>query len=42
MINSTELQVLQQFVETESRQFESMAIANEVINLKLFSEDDEI
>ncbi len=34
--------VLQKLVETESRQFESTAIADEVINLKLFSEDDEI
>lgn len=34
--------VLQQFVETESRQFESAAVADEVIDLELFSEDDEI
>ena len=34
--------VLQKLVETEGRQFESAAIAEEVINLKLFSEDDEI
>jgi hypothetical protein len=34
--------VLQQFIETESQQFESVAVADEVIDLKLFSEDDEI
>ena len=34
--------VFQKLVETESRQFESTAIADEVINLKLFSKDDEI
>jgi len=34
--------VLQKLVETRSRQFESTAIADEVINLKLFSKDDEI
>ncbi len=34
--------VLQKLVETEGRQFESTAIADEVINLMLFSEDDEI
>jgi hypothetical protein len=34
--------VLQQLIETESRQFESAAVADEVIDLKLFSEDDAI
>jgi hypothetical protein len=34
--------VLQKLIEIEGRQFESIAIANEVINLMLFSEDDEI
>lgn len=34
--------VLQKLVETEGRQFESTAVAEEVIDLKLFSEDDEI
>ena len=34
--------VLQKLVEMEGRQFESTAIADEVINFKLFSEDDEI
>lgn len=34
--------VLQKFVETEGRQFETIEIADEAINLKLFSEDDEI
>jgi hypothetical protein len=34
--------VLQKLVETEGRQIETTAIADEVINLKLFSEDDEI
>lgn len=34
--------VLQQLIETESRQFESAAVADVVIDLKLFSEDDEI
>lgn len=34
--------VLQKLVEAEGRQFESTAIADEVINLKLFSKDDEI
>ncbi|MBZ0259026.1 MAG: hypothetical protein K8F90_00280 [Hyphomicrobiales bacterium] len=34
--------VLQKLVETEGRQFESTVIVDELINLKLFSEDDEI
>ena len=34
--------ILQTFVETERRQFESATIADEVMNLELFSEDDEI
>jgi hypothetical protein len=34
--------VLQKVIETEGREFESTAITEEVINLKLFSEDDEI
>lgn len=34
--------VLQKLVETEGRQFESTAVADEVIDLKLYSEDDEI
>ena len=34
--------VLHKFVETEGRQFESAAVADKVIDLKLFSEDDEI
>ena len=34
--------ILQKFVETEHRQFESTAIIDEVIDLKFFSEDDEI
>ena len=33
--------ILQKLVEIEGRQFESTVIADEVINLKLFSEDDE-
>ena len=34
--------VLQNLVEIEGRRFESTAVAEEVIDLKLFSEDDEI
>jgi hypothetical protein len=34
--------VPQKLVKTEGRQFETTAIADEVINLNLFSEDDEI
>jgi hypothetical protein len=34
--------VLQQRIETKSQQFESAAVADEVIDLKLFSEDDGI
>ena len=34
--------VLKKLVETEGRQFESAAVADEVIDLKLFSEDDGI
>lgn len=34
--------VLRKLVETEGRQFESAAVADEVIDHKLFSEDDEI
>jgi hypothetical protein len=33
---------LQQLIETESRQFESAAVADEVIDFKLFPEDDQI
>ena len=33
--------VLQKFIETEGLQFKTTAIADEVINLKLYSEDDE-
>jgi hypothetical protein len=32
---------LQKLFETEGRQFEASAIADEVINFKLFSDDDE-
>lgn len=34
--------ILQIFVETDGRQFESTAVADAVMDLKLFSEDDEI
>jgi hypothetical protein len=34
--------VLQLLIETESRQFESAAVADEGIDLKLFSEGDDI
>ena len=36
------VRVLQKFIETEGRQFEKTAIADEVTNLKLFSEDEGI